>query len=167
MAGIGFAEYSRRIGREPTVMPPEELDNTLPFIRCTSCGKVIAAQTQAFKDMILGEMFRTGLPREKINPSFVEQTFNKLGLLRPCCRINVVNPILLPIGGLVTSELDQIRSSISSSYYPSEIPSGGIAARMRDLKLSTEPTTRFVRRVIDLKQEAMEQRRNVGTYTEL
>ena len=179
MAGITFAEYSHREGRAPAIPINVEMDNTLPYIRCLSCGKVIAAQTTAFKQLLLEEMARTDKSREELDPSFIEQTFISLGLIRPCCRVNVVNPILLPTGKLVASEIDRIRATITSSYYPSEIPPGGLATRMRrtadmaeletgveELELGTK-RTHFVRRVEDLKQAHMEMRRNVGNYTDI
>ena len=56
------------------------MTDELPFVRCITCGKVLANKWESYQKML----------EEGIS---IEEALNTLGLRRPCCRIRMMNPI--------------------------------------------------------------------------
>lgn len=56
------------------------MTDELPFIRCITCGKVLANKWENYQKML----------EEGVS---IEKALDTLGLRRPCCRFRMINPI--------------------------------------------------------------------------
>jgi DNA-directed RNA polymerase subunit N (RpoN/RPB10) len=73
-----------------------EPENVLPPIRC-SCGKFLAHKYRQYLSLVS-------------SGKSPEQALNELGIDKICCRIEIFNPVILPLGGFVIPE------SLSTDY---------------------------------------------------
>lgn len=95
---------------------------TLPFIRCVTCGSVLGGKLNKFERLV-GAGLHPG------------EALNQLGLYRACCRINTINPIVIP-----TLESEQPYGSLAEG--PMEEYQRSLIERTRNLSIvEPEETT--------------------------
>lgn len=93
------------------------MTDELPPIRCITCGKILANKWTTYEKM-LSEGFT------------IEETLNKLGLTRPCCRLRLRNPFKV-VERAVQNNQSEITKSFEDNFdslsisLDSEAPSTG------------------------------------------
>lgn len=75
-------------------------DELVP-IRCVTCGKVIGNKWEAYQQML----------EEGVS---IEQALNRLGLVRPCCRLRLRNPF--KVVDLKPQTQEEIDRSLESDF---------------------------------------------------
>jgi len=101
----------------------------LPHIRCVTCGKLIGN---------LYEPFKIGIEIEGKTPA---KMFEELKLKRYCCRMTLMNPIVLPSGSSIKTESD-IRSEFAETTY-NTLSRGGIIGGRIELGYQPEEPERL------------------------
>ena len=98
------------------------MTDELPPIRCVTCGKVLADKWTTYERMI----------SEGIS---IEETLNKLGLTRPCCRIRLRNPFKVvnrPEQNDTNKAFEDSFDTLSISY-DSEVQSTGALSSVSEV----------------------------------
>ncbi len=114
-------------------MDLQELQTLFP-VRCYTCGKVIG-QYQIFYE----EQIKAGRTPKEI--------MDQLGVTRYCCRMNMLNPAILPMGGF--TELDKSlledppheKQSASFTIAKDPLVNSGQTLKMSPIKLTSVPAT--------------------------
>lgn len=108
--GLPFPDESEYWGENPVQESGEIQPMTLPRIRC-SCGKVIPRMLDRYLEEFVLDQDR-------------ERAMNRALIVDPCCRTQVVSPIILPLGSgvsIVTRAGNNVEWRHSSMQQPRSI----------------------------------------------
>lgn len=96
------------------------LDIQLPLVRCYTCKKPIGALARSYNELIAAGQ----------TPS---QALDQLGAVRYCCRVNLLNPPLLPAGAMVADDIGAMQRDLDRIHREpvKTHPPGAVIAAMK------------------------------------